>query len=257
MAKIIAFTNQKGGVGKTSVAFNFSVALRMTGASVLMVDMDPQCSLTYTAGVDDAPLTILEVLLGQARARDAVVHATECDILCGSYKMSAVDTIKNIQGQELLLKAALQDVAGMYDVIVVDSPPTLGMLTINILAASDEVIIPALADVFSLQGIGQLYSTVQSIRKKCNPSLRIVGIVLSRYVERFLINRELRSAMERAAAEIDSRVFKTVIRESVVLREAQVKRQSIFRYSSHSRQTRDYENLVVEYLDVAGYMRKQ
>lgn len=259
MAKIIAFTNQKGGVGKTSVAFNFSVALGMTGASILLVDMDPQCSLTYAAGVDegDAPATILEVLLGQVRARDAVVHAKECDLLCGSYKLSAVDTIMDLRGQEFLLRAALRDVADRYDVIVLDSPPTLGLLTINILAAADEVIIPALADVFSLQGIGQLYSTVQSVRRKCNPSLRIVGIVLSRYVERFLINRDLRGAMERAAEQIDSRVFKTVIRESVALREAQAKRQSIFRYHRRSRQAGDYENLVMEYLSVAGYMKKQ
>lgn len=252
MAKIITFTNQKGGVGKTSLAMNFSIRLRMMGQRVLLVDMDPQCSLTYIMGVDDPERTVYEVMLRQATVSSAIIRAEECDILCASPKLSTADITLTELGKEYILRDALAEVDGLYDFIVIDSPPTLGILTVNILTAADSVIIPALADIFSLQGVGQLYSTIQAVQRYCNPKLEITGIVLSRHTERFLLSRELRQVMEQTAQQIRSQVFKSTIRESVTLRESQAYRQSVFKYAPKSKQTLDYNSFVNEYLQRTG-----
>ena len=179
MAEIITFTNQKGGVGKTSLAMNFGVRLKMAGARVLFVDMDPQGNLTYTMGIDHAEVTVYDLLLGRRTAREAILHAAECDIIASSPGLSTFNLTQAGTGKEYLLRNALQPVTADYDFIVIDSPPTLGILTINILTAANSVMIPALADVFSLQGIGQLYTTIQTVQANSNPKLRIAGIVLS------------------------------------------------------------------------------
>lgn len=257
MAETITFTNQKGGVGKSTLAMNFGVRLKMAGAIVLFVDMDPQCNLTYSMGVDNPARTIYDVLLGRTAAQSAVIHAEEGDIIAASPNLSTLDIKLSGTGREYLLRNALRAIEDQYDFIIIDSPPTLGLLTINILAAANGVIIPALADVFSLQGIGQLYTTIQTVRTHCNPGLQIVGIVLSRHTDRFLLSRELREMMLRTAEQIQSRVFQAAIRESVVVRESQAKRQSIFKYSPRSKQTADYDQFVLEYLRYAGQIKKR
>lgn len=257
MAKIITFTNQKGGVGKTSIAMNFGVRLRTAGAKVLFVDMDPQCSLTYILGVDEVPHTIYDVLTGQVSARSAIVPAQEADVIAGSVLLSTLERKLSGQGKETLLRDALASVAKQYHFIIIDSPPTLGLLTINILTAANGVIIPALADVFSLQGIGQLYSTIQTVRAYSNPQLEIIGIILSRHTDRYLLSRELKELLQNTAEKMQSRIFEAVIRESVVIREAQAKRQSVFRYAPRSNQTADYNRFVLEYLKLAGYIKNE
>ncbi len=246
MATIITLTNQKGGVGKTSLAMNFGAWLHTKGNRVLMVDMDPQCSLTYSMGVDEPEVTICEVLQRQVAARNAIVKTEECDLLCASSKLSTADMMLTEIGKEYLLRDALATIADQYDYIVIDSPPTLGILTINILTAANHVVIPALADIFSLQGIGQLYSTICAVQKYCNPKLEITGIVLSRHTNRFLLSRELRNMIESTAEQIGTRVFEASIRESVTLREAQAMRQSVFKYAPRSNQTADYDRFAEE-----------
>lgn len=152
MAEIITFTNQKGGVGKTSLALNFGIRLKLAGAKVLFVDMDPQCNLTYIMGIDEAPVTVYDLLTGQSDVREAILHTGEADLIAASPALSTLNLSLNGPGREYLLRNALQPIMGEYNFIVIDSPPTLGILTINILTAADSVIIPALADVFSLQG---------------------------------------------------------------------------------------------------------
>jgi len=257
MAEIITFTNQKGGVGKTSLAMNFGIRLKLAGARVLFVDMDPQCSLTYAVGIDNAPLTIYDALLRKKESKDTILHAAECDIIAAAPELSALSVHLNGSGKEYLLRDTLKPLADSYDFIIIDSPPTLGILTINILTAADRVIIPALADVFSLQGIGQLYSTIQTVKARSNATLQIAGIVLSRHTDRFLLSREMREMMRNTAEQIHSRVFEATIRESVVVRESQAMRQSIFKYAPRSNQTDDYDRFVLEYLRYAGYMKSE
>lgn len=256
MAQIITFTNQKGGVGKTTLAMNFGIRLKMAKARVLLVDMDPQCSLTYVMGVDAPKVTIMDVLERRVHVTQAVVHTEECDLICASPRLSVADVTFTKTGKEFLLRDALAPLQAYYDFIVLDSPPTLGVLTINILTAADGVIIPALADIFSLQGIGQLYSTIETVRKYCNPKLRVIGIVLSRHSDRLVVSRELRGAMQKTAQQIGSSVYDAVIRESVMVREAEAKRQSIFRYAWRSAQAQDYERVAAEFLYREGYAKK-
>lgn len=257
MAEIITFTNQKGGVGKTSLAMNFGVRLKMAGARVLFVDMDPQGNLTYTMGIDHAEVTVYDLLLGRRTAREAILHAAECDIIASSPGLSTFNLTQAGTGKEYLLRNALQPVTADYDFIVIDSPPTLGILTINILTAANSVMIPALADVFSLQGIGQLYTTIQTVQANSNPKLRIAGIVLSRHTDRLLLSREMREMLCSTAERLHTRIFESAIRESVVVRESQAMRQSIFRYAARSKQTEDYDRFALEYLKYAGYLKKQ
>ena len=257
MAEIITFINQKGGVGKTSLAMNFGIRLKMAGARVLLVDMDPQCNLTYIMGVDTPPHTVYEVMLRQIGAADAIVHAEECDIIPASPNLSTLNLTLSGPGKEFCLRDGLREVVGRYDFIVIDSPPTLGILTINVLSLANSVIIPALADVFSIQGVGQLYASIQAVKVASNPDLKIAGIVLSRHTDRLLLSRELREMMENAAQQIHTCLFDAVIRESVVVREAQAMRQSVFKYAPRSKQTADYDKLVLEYLHNTGYIKDE
>ena len=171
--------------------------------------------------------------------------------------MSTFNLTQAGTGKEYLLRNALQPVTADYDFIVIDSPPTLGILTINILTAANSVMIPALADVFSLQGIGQLYTTIQTVQANSNPKLRIAGIVLSRHTDRLLLSREMREMLRGTAERLHTRIFESAIRESVVVRESQATRQSIFRYAARSKQTEDYDRFALEYLKYAGYLKKQ
>lgn len=254
MAEIITFTNQKGGVGKTSLALNFGIRLKLAGAKVLFVDMDPQCNLTYIMGIDEAPVTVYDLLTGQSDVREAILHTGEADLIAAAPALSTLNLSLNGPGREYLLRNALQPIVGEYNFIVIDSPPTLGILTINILTAADSVIIPALADVFSLQGVGQLYMTIQTVQANSNPNLRVAGIVLSRHTDRLLLNREMKEMLRNTAEQMHTKVFESVIRESVIVRESQAMRQSIFKYSAHSRQTEDYDRFALEYLQGAGYL---
>lgn len=254
MAEIITFTNQKGGVGKTSLALNFGIRLKLAGAKVLFVDMDPQCNLTYIMGIDEAPVTVYDLLTGQSDVREAILHTGEADLIAASPALITLNLSLNGPGREYLLRNALQPIESEYNFIVIDSPPTLGILTINILTAADSVIIPALADVFSLQGVGQLYMTIQTVQANSNPNLRIAGIVLSRHTDRLLLNREMKEMLRNTAEQMHTKVFESVIRESVIVRESQAMRQSIFKYSARSRQTEDYDRFAREYLQGAGYL---
>ncbi|NCB63662.1 MAG: ParA family protein [Clostridia bacterium] len=248
MAEIIAITNQKGGVGKTTTALNLGAGLRRKGFRVLMVDMDPQCSLSYAMNGLGAGLTVFDLMTGSGSARQAVRKTASGDLIASSPSLSGMDLVLTQSGKEYRLRDALLPIGAEYDYVVVDSPPTLGVLTVNILAASGGVIIPALADIFSLQGVGQLYATIEAVRLHCNPDLRILGILLNRHTERYVLSREMREMLEDTAAHLGTRVFHTAIREAVGLREAQARQQSIFEYAHRSRQAADYEAFVGELL---------
>ena len=248
MAQIVAITNQKGGVGKTTTAMNLGAGLLRRGNRVLFVDMDPQCSLIYMLGGGCAGVTVQDLLLGRAAADAAVQRLEEGDLIAGSPGLSGMDLTLNQTGKEFRLREALSPVAEAYDFIVLDSPPTLGVLTVNILTAANGVVIPALADIFSLQGVGQLYAAVQAVQTYCNPGLTILGVLLTRHTSRFILSRQMRELLEETAAQIGTRVFSASVREAVALREAAASRQSIFRYAPRSRQAADYDAFVEEFL---------
>lgn len=248
MGKIIAVTNQKGGVGKTTTALNLGVGLARRGKSVLFVDMDPQCSLSYIMRGSTEGSTMRELLFRQASLSQVLQQVPEGSLLPASPGLSAMEGVLDQQDRVFRLREALAPVVGLCDYVVIDSPPTLGVLTVNILAAADQVVIPALADIFSVQGTGQLYATIRAVKNYYNPGLTIQGILLIRHTDRFLLNRGMRQMLEETAEKIGTGVYQTSIREAVTVREAEASRQSIFQYAPKSKQARDYEAFVEEFL---------
>ena len=248
MAEIIAVTNQKGGVGKTTTSLNLGAGLRQRGKRVLFVDMDPQCSLTYIMDGSSEGRTVQDLLLGKCNTVSSIQKLREGDLIAAAPGLSTLDMVLTGIGRAFKLRNALHEVRDDYDYIVVDSPPTLGILTVNVLTAANCVIIPALADIFSLQGVGQLYSTIQTIKEFSNPNLIIRGILLIRHTDRFILHRSMRDMLEETAEQIGTSVFKTSIREAVTVREAEAQQQSLFAYAPKSKQARDYEDFVSEFL---------
>ena len=250
MGKIVCVTNQKGGVGKTTTAIQLGRGLMLLNdAKVLFLDMDSQCNMTYVLGADDSKDNIMTVLMGQCRAADAIQHVGEIDIIASSQDISAMSKYVGGDRKEYVLREALAPVKNKYDFIVIDSPPALGLTTINILTAADIVVIPASADILSLQGIGQLYNTIDAVRSYCNPDLRIDGILLTRHNDRLIHSREIREMIQETADQIGTRVYDSKIRESVAIREATTSGKSIFDYAPGSRQADDYWGFIAEFLE--------
>ena len=229
--KIITVINQKGGTGKTTTAAALLSYYREQGRDVLGIDLDPQCNLSLALGADTNRRSILGALTGEAHICDCIQYTASGDIICGSSALAAAESIINQTGREYKLREVLQskDIQTRnYEYIVIDSPPALGVLSVNALTAADTVIIPCQADLFSIQGLKQLENTISAVKKYCNPALKIAGILLTRHNGRTVLAKDLQTVLESAAAEMNTRVFKTAIRDSVVIKQAQAMQRSIF-----------------------------
>lgn len=247
--KVYCFLNQKGGVSKTTSALCVGDELKRRGAKLLFIDLDPQCNLSYLMGADISGLTIasaLDILQRTATAEEAIQHTERGDIIAASPALAGADVTLTATGKEYRLREALEALAGKYDYSIIDTPPALGVLTINALTASNGCIIPAQADFLSLQGIGQLRGTIETVKRYCNPGLKVKGIVLTRYNPRTVISREVAAMMEQTAATLDTRLYDTRIRECNAIREAQAMRQDIYTYAPRSNASADYKALTDE-----------
>ena len=241
--KIYAVINQKGGVGKSTTAEALTAGLSLKGFKCLAIDLDAQGNFSYTAKAKTDGATALGVLMGEVKIQDAIQHTSRGDIIAASKALSGADAFITNTGKEYRLKEALESLQGAYDYIVIDTPPALGILTINALTACNSVIIPAQADIYSLQGIEQLAGTIKPVKKYCNPSLKISGILLTRYSPRAVLSREI---AEQLAARLKTKVFKTAIRENISVKEAQISQQSIFDYAPNSNAAKDYTAFIDE-----------
>lgn len=248
MSKIIAVINQKGGVGKSTTAGALATGLSFKGYKTLAVDLDAQSNLTYTAGATMNRATALGILTGEVKAKDAIQHTQNGDIIPANKALAGADAFISDTGKEYRLKEALESIQSDYDYIIIDTPPALGILTINALTACNSVIIPAQADIYSLQGIEQLAETIKPVKKYCNSNLTIEGILLTRYNSRSILSREVAELAEQLAKKIGTKLFKTTIRDNISVKEAQISQQSIFSYAPKSNASKDYTAFIEELL---------
>lgn len=249
MAKITAIINQKGGVGKSTTSQSLAAGLSLKGFKVLLIDMDSQGNLSFSVGANKAAVSILEVLKQEATAAEAIQTVGNLDIIPASISLAGADMQLTEMGKEYRLKEALEPVKNNYDYIVIDTPPALGILTINALTAADDIIIPAQADIYSIDAIGQLSSTVKAVKQYTNSKLSIKGILLTRYSDRTILSRDLADMIQRTAEQLNTKLFKATIREAIGIKEAQAQKQDIFSYSGNSKVAADYMQFVEEFLE--------
>lgn len=247
---ILAVCSQKGGVGKTSTVQNLAAGLRIFGYSVLTIDMDPQCNLTFSSGVDPTgeQLTVGDVLRGSDPAQ-AIIAAEEYSIIPGDYGLTSAD--KDLTGADLL-RTALKGLKRRFDFMVIDCPPTLGILTINALTAADEVLIPLTAGIFSLQGFAQLINAITNVKLYTNKKLKVNGLLVTRY-RKASISAETKEAIQAVAAQVKAPVYKAAIREGIAVSDSQSARGSLFLRKPKANVTADYNQFVSEFL--SNYQR--
>jgi chromosome partitioning protein len=250
MGRVISFANQKGGVAKTTTTLNLGVALAEQSMKVLLVDLDPQGNLTMSQGLnpDTIERSMFDVLVHRLPIQE-VVHHTEVDLAVSSIDLAGAElALSSMIGRERALEKALAPVRDNYDYVLIDTPPSLGLLTINALVASNGVIVPVQCEYLSLRGLVQLENTLSMIRENLNPEVGIVGILPTMYDTRTLHSRE---AVEILQENFGDLVFQTKIRKTVRYAEAPVKGTSVLKYDPSGNAAEAYRELAKEVLDGA------
>jgi ATPases involved in chromosome partitioning len=189
------------------------------------------------------------VLTREVKIADAIQKTNSGDLIAANKALAGADAFIADTGKEYRLKEALENIEGQYQYIIIDTPPALGILTVNALTVCHSVIIPAQADIYSLQGIEQLADTMKPVKKYCNPNLKIAGILLTRYSSRSVLSREVAELAEQLADKLGTKLFKTTIREAIAVKEAQISQQSLFDYAPKAKVTEDYRAFIEELLE--------
>ncbi|MGI8633512.1 MAG: ParA family protein [Solirubrobacterales bacterium] len=244
-AQVIALANQKGGVAKTTTTLNLGAAFQESGYRVLCVDMDPQGNLTMSQGLDPDHIdkSLFDVLVHRMPIRE-VIHEQEIDIAVGSIDLAGAEIAMSTQiGRERALEKALSEVSGDYDYVFIDTPPSLGLLTINALTAADKVIVPVQCEYLSMRGLVQLQNTLTMIRENLNPDVVIEGILPTMMDTRTVHAREAIEILEENFGDL---VFKSRIKKTIKFAEAPVKGSSVLKYDPDGRAARYYRQLAKE-----------
>ncbi|MGA2925385.1 MAG: ParA family protein [Solirubrobacteraceae bacterium] len=250
-AKVTAFANQKGGVAKTTTTLNLAVAFAEEGHRVLCVDMDPQGNLTMSQGIDPDSLetSMYDVLVHHIPIRE-VIRAREIDIACASIDLAGAEiAMSTMIGRERNLEKALHEVSGSYDFIFIDTPPSLGLLTINALTAAHKVIVPVQCEYLSMRGLVQLQNTLAMVRENLNPGVDIEGILPTLVDTRTLHAKE---AIELLEENFGDRVFASRIRKTIRFAEAPVRGMSVLKYDPDGLAAHAYRQLAKEVLSNAN-----
>lgn len=244
--RIIAFTNQKGGVGKTTTTINTGAGLANLGYKVLLVDMDPQANLTYSLKLHSNRIdkNIYHLLKSEVTVESIIMKHKSFDILPSSIELSGAEMeLVNIPAREMLLRDSLKEVQGKYDFVLIDCPPNLGVLTLNAFTAADELIIVLQSEYLALHGLSKLMDVIQVVQRRLNKDLKVEGILCTLYDNRKNLNREV---VGHIRDYFGAKVFNTVIRDNVALAEAPSHHKTIFEYDGESNGAVDYQMFAKE-----------
>ena len=251
MSRVIAIANQKGGVGKTTTAINLGASLAVAECRTLVIDMDPQGNATSGLGITDHAelVTIYDVLIGGREAKEAVIEAHKfpfLDLMPSTRDLVGAEIeLVGVLSRETIFRRALESIRGDYDYILVDCPPSLGLLTINTLTAADSVLIPIQCEFYALEGLSQLLNTVRLVQRALNPGLEIEGVLLTMFDGRLNLSRQVAA---EAREYFHDRVYRTAIPRNVRLAEAPSFGQPIVQYDVLSRGAQSYLALAKELL---------
>lgn len=248
--KVIAVANQKGGVGKTTTSHALSARLANLGFKVLVIDLDPQGNLSSAFGVDNYNKpTIYNLMKNEVTAKEVLQQAQNgVDVIPSNIMLAGCEQELSHTGKEHRLKECIQPIKNNYDFIIIDTPPSLGVLTVNAFTAATDILIPTTAGIFAATGINQLNMTVTSVKKYCNPNVNIMGILFTRFNPRINISKQVKELTEQISEFISVPIYKTHIRNAIVIEEAQANHRDIFDYADSSTVSEDYKNFVDEFL---------
>ncbi|MGO1632869.1 MAG: ParA family protein [Staphylococcus equorum] len=250
MTKKIVIANSKGGVSKTTTTNSMSAGLGQLGYKVLAIDLDPQGNLSDTINLKNTDhRTVYEMMKGEIKPKEAIQSGKYFDIIPSNLDLASADLEITQTGKEYRLKEQLKKIEDEYDFIIMDTPPSLGILTINAFTYADEVIIPTTAGIFATSGIKQLYQSIQTVKKYTNPNLEIGGILFTKYDKRTIITSDIRKLTEMYSEQIEANIFNTHIRASVMVEEAQANQTDIFSYNEKNNVSIDYKKFIQEYLE--------
>ena len=240
---VIAVSNHKGGVGKTTSTLNLGAALQRMGKKVLLIDLDPQANLTQSLGLTEHSPTVYEALRGESPLKPIEV-LPGLDVVTSTLDLSGAEVeLSSEPGREYILKELLEPIRSRYCYVLIDSPPSLGLLTINAFTAAEEVYIPLRAHYLALQGMSKLQEIVERVGKRLNKGLRIGGVFVTQYDQRKVLNRNVAEAIREHFPTV---VFRTAIRDNVALAEAPTQALDVFRYAPRSTGAEDYQALAKE-----------
>ena len=249
MAKILCVSNQKGGVGKTTTNV-IAMALKRLQRRVLCVDFDPQGDLSFSLRADnrvEMQNSIYHALKGELLTVQTIQHTPLCDVIPSNMLLSGIELEFTGKGREFLLRNCLRPVLNLYDNILIDSPPALGILTINAFTATDYVLMPVKPDIYSLQGLVQLNGTLQEVRKKSNPEVQAAGILITHFAEREKSSKAIYETSQDVANCLGIPLLNTTIRRgNSALTNSQIHREDVFAYAPRDKVVADYRSLVDE-----------
>lgn len=249
MARVISIANQKGGVGKTTTSINVSASIAAAENRVLLIDIDPQSNSTSGVGAEDNGKSVYHVLIGTEDITDAIVptYMPYLDILPSTIDLVGAEVeMVNMKDREQLLKRELEPVLDKYDFIFIDCPPSLGLLTLNSLTASNSVLIPVQCEYFALEGLGQLLNTINIVKNNFNPDLTIEGVLLTMFDTRLRLSHQV---VEEVKKYFGSKVYDTIIQRNVRISEAPSHQKPVILYDAISTGAKNYISLAMEILE--------